>query len=69
MILQIMESLWTRTVNAIKTKFGALYSRGSPPSPEHKERVLLGNNICKLIFCDIYGFNILLVCDHPFITI
>ena len=40
MILQIMESLWTRTVNAIKTNFRALYSRGSPPSPEYKERVL-----------------------------
>lgn len=69
MILQIMESLMTRTVNAIKKEFRALYSRGSPPSPGHKERVLLGNNVCKLIFCDIYGFNILLMCDHTFITI
>lgn len=59
----------TMTVNAMKKELRALYSRGYSPNPEHKGRFLLGNNVCELIFCDIYGFNILLVCDHPFITI
>lgn len=66
MILQIMDSLMTMTSKAMKK---GIQDRGPLPNPEHKQRFLLGNHVCELIFCDIYGFNILLVCDHPLITI
>lgn len=59
----------TTPVSVTKEELRALCNSESPPSPGHKKRFLWENGVCELIFYSIYGFNILLACNSPFIII